>query len=91
IVLGHLVSNRGIKVDKAKVDVITSLPNPALVWDVRSFLGHAVFYRLFIRNFSKIALTLSNLLQKDVDFVFDEACVEAFEELKTRLTSAPIL
>ncbi|RDY07942.1 Retrovirus-related Pol polyprotein, partial [Mucuna pruriens] len=45
----------------------------------------------FIRNFSKIALPLSKLLQKDVDFVFDEACVEAFEELKARLTSTPIL
>ncbi|RDX80206.1 Retrovirus-related Pol polyprotein, partial [Mucuna pruriens] len=91
IVLGHLVSSRGIDVDKAKVDVITSLLNPALVWDVHSFLGHASFYRRFIRNFSKIALPLSKLQQKDVDFVFDEACVEAFEELKTRLTSAPIL
>ncbi|RDY08528.1 Retrovirus-related Pol polyprotein, partial [Mucuna pruriens] len=91
IVLDHLVSNRGIEVDKAKVDVITSLPNPTSVWDVRLFLGHIGFYRWFIRNFSKITLPLSNLLQKDVDFVFDEACVEAFEELKTRLTSAPIL
>ncbi|RDX97219.1 Retrovirus-related Pol polyprotein, partial [Mucuna pruriens] len=82
--LGHLVSNRGNDVDKAKVDVITSLPNPASVWHVRSFLGHVGFYR-------KIALPLSKLLQKDVDFVFDEACIEAFNKLKTRLTSAPIL
>ncbi|RDX98105.1 Retrovirus-related Pol polyprotein from transposon 17.6, partial [Mucuna pruriens] len=91
IVLGHLVSNRGIKVDKAKVDVITFLPNPTSVRDVRSFLGHASFYRQFIKNFNKIALPLSKLLLKDMDFVFDEACVEAFEELKTRLTSTPIL
>ncbi|RDX73780.1 Retrovirus-related Pol polyprotein, partial [Mucuna pruriens] len=80
-----------IEVDKAKVDVITSLPNPALVWDVHSFLGHAGFYRQFIRNFSKIVLPLSNLLQKDVDIVFDKACIEAFEELKTRLTITPTL
>ncbi|RDY02257.1 Retrovirus-related Pol polyprotein from transposon 17.6, partial [Mucuna pruriens] len=70
IVLGHLVSNRGIEVNKAKVDVITSLPNLALV--------------------REIALPLSKLPQKDVDFVFDEACVEAFEGLN-RLTSTPIL
>ncbi|RDX98028.1 Retrovirus-related Pol polyprotein from transposon 17.6, partial [Mucuna pruriens] len=79
IVLGHLVSNRGIKVEKAKIDVITSLPKPALVRDVCSFLGHAGFYRRFIRNFSKIALPLSKLLQKDLDFVFDEACAPNWE------------
>ncbi|RDX93447.1 Retrovirus-related Pol polyprotein from transposon opus, partial [Mucuna pruriens] len=77
IVLGHLVSNRGIEVDKSKIDIITSLPNPISVREVRSFLGHASFYRRFIKNFSKLALPLSRLLQKD--------------ELKNRLTSAPIL
>ncbi|RDX75976.1 Retrovirus-related Pol polyprotein from transposon 17.6, partial [Mucuna pruriens] len=72
IVLGHLVSNKGIKVDKAKIDIITSLPNPA-------------------SNFSKLALPLSKILQKDVEFNFDQPCIEAFQELKSRLTSAPIL
>ncbi|RDY03459.1 Retrovirus-related Pol polyprotein, partial [Mucuna pruriens] len=91
IVLGHLVSSRGIEVDKTKIDIITSLSNPAFVWEVRSFLGHARFYRRFIKNFSKIALSLSKLLQKDVDFIFDQPCIEAFQELKTRLASAPIL
>ncbi|RDX78484.1 Retrovirus-related Pol polyprotein from transposon 17.6, partial [Mucuna pruriens] len=91
IVLGHVVSNRGIEVDKAKIDVITTLPNHAYVREVRSFLGHAGFYRRFIKNFSKLALPLSKLLQKDVEFNFDQPCIEAFQELKTRLTSAPIL
>ncbi|RDX85656.1 Retrovirus-related Pol polyprotein from transposon 17.6, partial [Mucuna pruriens] len=77
IVLGHLVSNKGIEVDKSKIDIITSLPNPTSV--------------RFIKNFSKIALPLSKMLQKDVKFKFDQPCVEAFQELKTRLTSAPIL
>ncbi|RDX85789.1 Retrovirus-related Pol polyprotein, partial [Mucuna pruriens] len=78
IVLGHLVSSRGIEVDKAKVDIITSLPNLAFVRDVHSFLGH-------------IALPLYKLLQKEVDFVFDKAYEDTFQELKTRLTSTPIL
>ncbi|RDY02542.1 Retrovirus-related Pol polyprotein, partial [Mucuna pruriens] len=77
IVLGQLVSNKGIEVDKSKIDIITYLPNPTSVREVRSFLGHAGFYRRFIKNFSKISLPLSKLLQKD--------------ELKSRLTSAPIL
>ncbi|RDY04635.1 Retrovirus-related Pol polyprotein, partial [Mucuna pruriens] len=77
IVLGHLISSRGIEVDKSKIDIITSLLNPTSVWEVRSFLGHAGFYRRFIKNFNEIALPLSKLLQKD--------------ELKTRHTSVPIL
>ncbi|RDX83971.1 Retrovirus-related Pol polyprotein, partial [Mucuna pruriens] len=91
IVLGHLVSNRGIKVDKSKIDIITSLPNPTSVREVCSFLGHAGFYRRFIKNFSRIALPLSKLLQKDVEFNFDQPCIEAFQELKNRLISVPIL
>ncbi|RDX72571.1 Retrovirus-related Pol polyprotein, partial [Mucuna pruriens] len=77
IVLGHLVSNRGIEVDKAKIDIITSLPNPTSV--------------RFIKDFSKLALPMSKLLQKDVNFNFDQPCIEAFQELKNKLTSAPIL
>ncbi|RDY09058.1 Retrovirus-related Pol polyprotein, partial [Mucuna pruriens] len=91
IVLGHLVSNRGIEVDKSKIDVITSLPNPASVRGVRSFLGHVGFYRRFIKNFNKLALPLSKLLQKDVEFNFDQPYIEAFQKLKSRLTSTPIL
>ncbi|RDX94160.1 Retrovirus-related Pol polyprotein from transposon 17.6, partial [Mucuna pruriens] len=78
IVFGHLVSNRGIEVDKLKIDIITSLPNPTLVREVCSFLGHAGFYKRFIKNFSKLALPLSRLLQKDVDFNFDQPCMKAF-------------
>ncbi|RDY10005.1 Retrovirus-related Pol polyprotein from transposon 17.6, partial [Mucuna pruriens] len=91
IVLRHLVSNRGIEVDKSKIDIITSLPNPTSVREVRLFLGHAGFYRRFIKNFSKLALQLSKLLQKDVEFKFDQPCIEGFEELKNRLTSTSIL
>ncbi|RDX94500.1 Retrovirus-related Pol polyprotein from transposon 17.6, partial [Mucuna pruriens] len=81
IVLGHLVSSRGIEVDKAKVDIIASLPNPASVQEVRSFLRHAGFYRRSIKNFNKITLPLSKLLKKDVDFIFDQPYMEALQEL----------
>ncbi|RDX98842.1 Retrovirus-related Pol polyprotein, partial [Mucuna pruriens] len=91
VVLGYLVSNKGIDVDKSKIDIITSLPNPTLVREVRSFLGHSGFYRRFIKNFSKTALPLSKLLQKDVEFKFDQPCIEAFQELKSRLTFSSIL
>ncbi|RDY01096.1 Retrovirus-related Pol polyprotein from transposon 17.6, partial [Mucuna pruriens] len=84
IVLGHLVSNRDIEVDKSKIDIITSLPNIAFVREVRSFLGHVGFYKRFIKNFSKIVLPLTKLLQKD-------PCIKAFHELKNQLTFAPIL
>jgi hypothetical protein len=68
IVLGHIVSSKGIEVDKAKVDIIQSLPYPTSVREVRSFLGHAGFYRRFIKDFSKIALPLCKLLQKGCSF-----------------------
>jgi hypothetical protein len=54
IVLGHVISKRGIKVDKAKVETVEQLPSPIDVKYLRSFLGHAEFYRRFIKDFSKI-------------------------------------
>jgi len=61
------------------------------VKDIRSFLGHTGFYRRFIRDFSKIARPLTNLLAKDVPFVFDDKCLIAWEKLKLELISAPII
>ena len=74
--------------DQAKVYAIEKMPCPKDIKGIRSFLGHAGFYRRFIKDFSKITRPLTNLLQKDVPFVFDEDCVEAFETLKKALTSA---
>nr|XP_027076019.1 uncharacterized protein LOC113699861 [Coffea arabica] len=91
---GDLVPIRkptGIEVDKAKIDVISALPYPVTVREVRSFLGHAGFYRRFIKDFSKIGAPLFRLLQKDVSFEFDEECEEAFEKLKKLLTSPPVI
>ena len=91
IVLGHVISDQGIEVDKAKIDLISNLPPPRTVKEIRSFLGHAGFYRRFIKDFSKIAKPLCNLLAKDASFVFDEECLQAFETLKQSLTSAPVI
>ncbi|KAK1651522.1 hypothetical protein QYE76_069327 [Lolium multiflorum] len=91
IVLGHKISERGIEVDRAKVEAIEKMPYPRDVKGIRSVLGHAGFYRRFIKDFSKIAKPLTNLLQKDVPFVFDDDCKEAFETLKKALTTAPIV
>ena len=76
IVLGHKVSKKGIEVDKAKVDLIFNLHVPSSMKQVKSFLGHASFYRRFIRDFSKVARPLTNLLTKDALFVIDESCVK---------------
>jgi hypothetical protein len=69
IALGHVISSKGIKVDKAKMDLISSLPPPQTVKEIRSFLGHAGFFKRFITDFSKITRPLCNLLTKDVPFV----------------------
>ncbi|WJZ97114.1 hypothetical protein VitviT2T_015746 [Vitis vinifera] len=91
IVLGHIISKNGIEVDKAKVELIVKLPPPTNVKGIRQFLGHAGFYRRFIKDFSKISKPLCELLVKDAKFVWDEKCQRSFEELKQFLTTAPIV
>jgi hypothetical protein len=91
IVLGHLVSEWGIEVDRAKIEVIEQLPPPVNVRGIRSFLGHADFYRQFIKDYSHIARPLTNLLAKDVPFEFDDSCLKSFEILKQALISTPII
>ncbi|GJU17499.1 reverse transcriptase domain-containing protein [Tanacetum coccineum] len=91
IVLGHKVSSAGLEVDKAKIDVISKLPPPTNIKGIRSFLGHAGFYRRFIKDFSKIARPLTKLLEKDTPFEFNDECQKAFELLKERLTCAPVI
>ncbi|GKA96227.1 reverse transcriptase domain-containing protein, partial [Tanacetum coccineum] len=91
IVLGHKISKKGIEVDKAKIDVISKLPHPTTVKGIRSFLGHAGFYRRFIKDFSKISRPMTHLLEKNTPFIFSEDCILAFQTLKKKLTEAPIL
>src|ERR1044072_9759221 len=91
IVLGHCVSDKGLEVDKAKIEVIEKLSPPTSIKTVRSFLGHAGFYRRFIKDFSKMAKPMTNLLEKDAPFNFDHECVKAFELIKRSLVTAPII
>ena len=89
--LRHLVLGKGLKVDKAKIEVIQNLPLPATLQDLRSFLGHVGFYRRFIRDFAKVSKPLTTLLCKDKDFFIDKEGERAFEMLKLGLIEAPIL
>ena len=91
IVLGHLVSERGIEVDRAKIEVIEQLPPPTNVKGVWGFFGHAEFYHGFIKDFSHIARPLTSLLAKDAPFEFDDECVNSFQILEKALISAPII
>jgi hypothetical protein len=90
IVLGHIISHRGIEVDKAKVDLISNLPPPRTMKDARSFLGHAGFYRQFVQDFNKITRPLCKLLVKETPFIFYEECKQAFKALKKILLSTPV-
>ena len=91
IVLGHLISEQGIQVDRGKINQIANLPIPDSIKGIRSFLGHVGFYRRFILDFSKISRPLTNLLTKDAIFEMDEECILAFKTLRDRVTQAPIL
>ena len=91
IILGHNIFADGLEVDQAKIVVIKTLMSPTTVKGIRSFLGHGGFYRRFIKDFSKISRPLCRLLENDENFDFDESCRFAFEEIKSRLVSAPIM
>ena len=91
IVLGHIISKDGIEVDQAKIDIISNLPPPTNIKDIRSFLGHASFYRHFIKDFSKVAHSMTTLLEKDTPFHFSPQCHSSFQTLKMALTTAPII
>ena len=88
--LRHIVSGKGLEVDKAKIEVIQNLPLPATIRDLRSFLGHVGSYRRFKQDFEKVFKPLTTLLCKDKDFIIDEEG-SAFMTVKKALIEAPIL
>ena len=89
--LGHVISKDGISVDPAKVQAVLEWQSPKNVREVRGFLGMAGYYRRFIEGFSRIAGPMTKLLRKNAPFEWTDKCEASFQELKTRLTSAPIL
>jgi hypothetical protein len=89
--LGHVLSAKGIAVDPSKVKDILEWKSPTSVHQVRSFLGLAGYYRMFILDFSKIVQPITELLKNDVKFDWSPKCNEAFEQLKVLLTTAPVL
>jgi RNase H-like domain found in reverse transcriptase/Reverse transcriptase (RNA-dependent DNA polymerase)/Retroviral aspartyl protease/Integrase zinc binding domain/Retrotransposon gag protein len=89
--LGHVVSAEGVAVDPSKVEAVLQWESPKSVTEVRSFVGLAGYYRRFIQGFSHIAKPLTNLTKKDMPFIWTDRCESAFQELKTRLTTAPVL
>ncbi|WVZ89478.1 hypothetical protein U9M48_035881 [Paspalum notatum var. saurae] len=89
--LGHIVSKGGIAVDPSKVSTVTNWKVPEIPKEIRGFLGLAGYYRRFIENFSRIAKPITSLLEKDAEFRWTNAQQVAFDELKKRLTTAPVL
>ncbi|RVW12300.1 Transposon Ty3-G Gag-Pol polyprotein [Vitis vinifera] len=90
-IFGHMVSQEGISVDPTKVEAVTKWERPKNVFEVRSFLGLAGYYRRFVENFSRIACPMTRLTRKGVNFDWNDRCEESFQELKRRLTTAPVL
>ena len=89
--LGHVVSTSGVSVDPEKIKAVMSWERPKSVFEIYSFLGLTGYYRRFIENFSRLAAPMSRLTRKVVKCEWNDMCERAFQELKRRLTSAPIL
>ncbi|VVA39148.1 PREDICTED: retrotransposon, partial [Prunus dulcis] len=91
VFLGHVISAEGIYVDLPKVEAIVNWVQPTRVIEIRSFLGLVGYYRRFVEGFSSIAAPLTRLTRKEVAFEWIEECEQSFQELKKRLTTAPVL
>ncbi|PUZ76258.1 hypothetical protein GQ55_1G274800 [Panicum hallii var. hallii] len=89
--LGHVLTAEGVAVDPEKIEAVSEWQQPKSVTDIRSFLGLAGYYRRFIENFSKIAKPMTELLKNNVPFAWSPKCEASFQELKSRLTTTPVL
>nr|CAJ86189.1 H0306F03.2 [Oryza sativa] len=89
--LGHVISSNGVEVDPSKVEAVLAWNPPKNVLEIRSFLGLAGYYRRFIEGFSKLARPMTELLKKEKKFQWSAACEDSFQEMKKRLTTAPVL
>ena len=89
--LGHIITKDGVKPNPEKIRAIKEFPEPKDPKAIKSFLGLSGYYRRFIPQYAKISKPLTNLLKKDIPFIFDQQCKKAFETLKEHLTTEPIL
>ncbi|XP_043725737.1 uncharacterized mitochondrial protein AtMg00860-like [Telopea speciosissima] len=89
--LGHVVSVEGIKIDPCKLNTVMEWEAPKNAGEIRSFLGLASYYRHFIENFSRISTSMTKLTRKRVKFDWSDECEKNFQELKQKLSSAPVL
>ncbi len=89
--LGYVVSAEGLATDPQKTEAIRKFPTPKNVTELRSFLGLSSYYRRFISGFSKLAHPLYDLLKKDIPFEWNASCQAAFNQLRERLSSTPVL
>ncbi|XP_019160765.1 PREDICTED: uncharacterized protein LOC109157321 [Ipomoea nil] len=89
--LGHVITKEGIMVDPTKIRAVKEWPTPKTVSEIRSFLGLAGYYRRFVPNFTKVAQPMTRLMKKEIPFRWDTSCALAFQELKERLTTTPVL
>jgi hypothetical protein len=89
--LGHVLSAKGVAVDPRKIEAVSKWQSPKSVTEIRSFLGLVGYYRRFIENFSKIAKPVTELLKSNTPYVWSDKCEASFQELKTHLTTTPVL
>ncbi|XP_021727252.1 uncharacterized protein LOC110694391 [Chenopodium quinoa] len=90
-VLGHFVSKDGVEVDPSKIEAVKGWPMPKTVSNIRNFLGLAGYYRHFVKDFSKIVKPMTSLMENDKKFEWDEKCEKAFQLMKQKLITAPVL
>jgi len=89
--LGHVVSENGTRPDPGKIEAVLHFPQPRTVTNIRSFLGLTGYYRKYIKGYARLATPLFELTRKDVDFLWDAGCQQAFQALRMALVEAPIL
>ena len=89
--LGHVVLASGVSVDPEKVEAVISWERPKSIFEMHSLLGLAGYYQRFIEDFSRLVASMTRLTWKEVKFEWNDLCEKVFQELKRRLTSAPIL
>jgi hypothetical protein len=89
--LGHVLSAKGVAVDPSMIEAVSKWQSPKFVTEIRSFLGLAGYYRRFIENVFKITKPMTELLKSNMRYVWSNKCEASFWELKTHLTTTPVL